>query len=219
VCYSTNVADVKSGSLRSQQAAETRRRILLAAADVFAELGFAGARIEDVAARAGVAVPTVYKVFTNKPNLLVGALNLAMSGGDTAALDQQAWFTEQLEEPEPARQLALIARNARRIYDRAAGLLEVVRAAAPLDADLASAWDQVNRDREERSRKTATRLLRKAGRRARLSAADTVLTLLSLTGVELYTTHTRAGRTPEQYERWLAGVLQSSLLIDAGRSV
>src|SRR5205814_125336 len=81
---------------------------------VFEEQGFAGARIEDIAARAGVAVPTVYKIFTNKPTLLVGALNQAMAGDGNAAIDQQAWFTEQLDEPDAVRQLQLIARNARR---------------------------------------------------------------------------------------------------------
>ena len=121
-------------SLRAEQAAQTRQRILDAAEQVFEEQGFAGTRIEDVAVRARVAVPTVYKIFVNKANLLVGAVNRAIAGGN-AAVDQQAWFTEQLDEADPARQLHLIARNARRMYERAGHLVNVLRGDAYIDSD------------------------------------------------------------------------------------
>jgi len=51
-------------------------------------------------------------------------------------VERQAWFREQLEEPTAEGQLRLIARNARRMYDRAGQLLEVVRAAAASDSDI-----------------------------------------------------------------------------------
>ena len=161
-------------SLRAEHAADTRRRILQAAADVFVELGYAGARIEDIATRAGVAVPTVYKVWTNKTNLLIGALNEAMTGaGDNAgAIDQQSWFIEQLEESDAVRQLQLVARNARRMYERAGRLLSVLRVAAPLDAELDHVWADITSDRLKRSRRTANNLLHKAGAR-RLSPETT----------------------------------------------
>lgn len=199
-------------SLRSEQVARTKDRILQASEEVFAELGFAGARIEDVADRAGVALPTVYKVFTNKRNLLVGALTRAMTGGDIEGVDQQLWFAEQLEEPDPFRQLALVARNARRINERAGAVLEAVRAAAPTDEDLAHAWSQVTKDRMVRSRKTARSLLEKLGQHARLNSDGTTVTLLSLTAPEVYTAHLEAGRTANQYEDWLVHVLCASLL-------
>jgi AcrR family transcriptional regulator len=200
-------------TLRSEQAAQTRQRIVDAAQRVFSDHGFVGARIEDIALAAGVAVPTVYKVFANKRNLLVGAVARAMTGGDNdTKVDDQAWWIEQLEEPDPARQLRLIARNARRIYDRAGPVLEAMRAAVPLDADIARTWEEVSADRFRRSRRTAKRLVAKAGQSARLNVEETALTLWSLTGPELHTVHIRAGRTPDQYERWLAHVLLSSLL-------
>ena len=199
-------------SLRTEQAAQTRARILDAAEQVFAAEGFAGARIEDIADRAGVAVPTVYKVFTNKRNLLVGALNRAMTDGGLGAVDAQSWWTEQSEEPDPARQLELVARNARQIYMRAGAMLEAVRAAAPLDDDIAAAWDDITNARLARSRKTAKGFVAKAGRRARLSVEETALTLRSLTAPELFTEHVQARRTPAQYEAWLAHILRSALL-------
>ncbi len=198
--------------MRSYQAEQTRQRILEAARRVFGERGFAGTRIEDVADAAGVAVPTVYKIFTNKRNLLVSVLNGAMTADSSdAGIDQQAWFLEQLDEPDPERQLRLIARNARRIYQRAAPVLEAVRASSPLDPELARIWDQIAADRLDRSRTSATRFLAKAAGHGRFNAEQTALTLWSLTGPELYIAHTSIGRTPDQYERWLADVLLSSL--------
>ena len=207
------MASVKaSSSIRTEQAAQTRRRILEAAVRVLEAQGFAGTRIDDVATEAGVAVPTVYKAFTNKVNLLIGAVNQTMAGHDAAPIDQQAWFTEQLDEPDPMRQLRLIARNARRMYERAGQLLNVLRAAAPLNPDLAQAWHDIAAQRLDRSRRTATNLATKAADRLRLSRDDTALTLLALSEPELFTTYTTGHRTPDQYEAWLADILCRSLL-------
>lgn len=199
-------------TLRQQQAAETRSRIVAAAEQVFADSGFAGARIEDIAAEAGVAVPTVYKVFVNKRTLLTEVVNHAMTGAYTGGVADQDWWTEQLEEPDAEGQLRLIARNARRIYERAGRVLEVVRSAAPLDGEIAALWAEIATDRLSRGRRSAKALLSKAGKRAALRSEDTALTLVALTTPELYTAVTAVGRTPAQYERWLTHVLTSSLL-------
>src|SRR5829696_8335588 len=161
--YSPGVAEVKMRSTpRAQQAAQTRHRILSAAGRVFEQQGFAGARVEDVAAEAGVAVPTVYKAFANKVNLLGGALAQAMTGGDAEAqVDEQPWWQEQLEEPDAARQLGMVARNARAINERAGVLLEVLRGAAALDATLAAASQEAAASRLARSRRTARSLATK----------------------------------------------------------
>lgn len=199
-------------SFRAEQAAQTRRRILDAAARVFEEQGFAGTRIDDIAAEAGVAVPTVYKAFTNKVNLLVGALNQTMAGDDATSIDQQGWFTEQLDEADPERQLHLVARNARRIYERAGRLINVVRAAAPLDPDLAQAWQDIAAQRLQRSRRTAKNLAAKATGRLRMSRNEIVMTLWALSEPELFTTYTAGDRTADQYQTWLSDILCRSLL-------
>jgi TetR/AcrR family transcriptional regulator, regulator of cefoperazone and chloramphenicol sensitivity len=128
----------QSSPLRRAQAAATRAKIAETAATVFALRGYDGARIEDIAAEAGVAYPTVYKIFQNKPNLLRAALDAAMTGGPEGDVARQAWFREQLEAPSAEAQLRLIARNARRLYDRAGTLLAAVRAAAAGNEELAA---------------------------------------------------------------------------------
>jgi AcrR family transcriptional regulator len=211
--YYTEVKESVKANVRAEHAALTRTRILDAARAEFEERGFAGARVTAIARRAGVAIPTVYKVFTNKRRLLTNVVDRAMTGADyEGEVDEQPWWQEQLNEPDPDRQLGLIARNARRIYERAGGILEVVRAAAPLDPEIGEMWRRVMDQRLARSRLTASRLVSRAGRRARFGATETAVTLLAMTTPELYTAQLGAGRTPAQYERWLAAVLSASLL-------
>lgn len=197
--------------LRRAQAAATRLRITETAAAVFAARGYEGARIEDVAAGAGVAYPTVYKIFRNKRNLLKAAVDVAITGGPEEDVARQQWFREQLDAPTADEQLQLVARNARRLYDRAGKLLEAVRAATVRDEEILEVWQAFHDDRFRRARMTAKRLESKA--RLRTTEAQAVRTLWTLTVPELYVVETlTAGRTPDQYERWLADLLIAVLL-------
>ncbi|MGN7191150.1 MULTISPECIES: TetR/AcrR family transcriptional regulator [unclassified Curtobacterium] len=54
--------------------AEVRERLLVAAAEVFAESGLAGARLDDVAARAGFSKGAVYSNFASKQDLVAAVM-------------------------------------------------------------------------------------------------------------------------------------------------
>jgi AcrR family transcriptional regulator len=62
------------GRIAGVTAAETRDRLLRAAADVFAERGYDGTRVADIAAAAGVSNGALYSHFGSKAELLVDAL-------------------------------------------------------------------------------------------------------------------------------------------------
>ena len=62
------------GRIAGVTAAETRARLLRAAADVFAERGYDGTRVADIAAAAGVSNGALYSHFASKADLLAGAL-------------------------------------------------------------------------------------------------------------------------------------------------
>src|SRR5256885_3470589 len=62
------------GRIAGVTAAETRERLLRAAADVFAERGYEGTRVADIAAAAGVSNGALYAHFGSKAELLVDAL-------------------------------------------------------------------------------------------------------------------------------------------------
>src|SRR5260370_36989335 len=57
-------------SRRQEQSAETRRRIIAAARELFIRRGYGQATIAQIAETAGVAVETVYATFRNKAALL-----------------------------------------------------------------------------------------------------------------------------------------------------
>ncbi len=58
-----------------------RRRILEAAQDVFGEVGFEAARMEEIARRAEVSKGTLYNFFDSKEDLLICAVEQAMQDG------------------------------------------------------------------------------------------------------------------------------------------
>jgi AcrR family transcriptional regulator len=64
---------------REQMAAQRRQAVLEAAMEEFLAKGFAAARIEDVATRAGVAKGTVYLGFRDKAELFAEAIRAEMS--------------------------------------------------------------------------------------------------------------------------------------------
>jgi AcrR family transcriptional regulator len=64
---------------RAQRAAERRDAILAAALDEFAAQGFAAARLDDVAKRAGVAKGTIYLYFADKETLFQELIRAQLS--------------------------------------------------------------------------------------------------------------------------------------------
>ena len=65
----TTVPARRRGSPRAEQAARRRQTILSAALEEFSTRGFAAARLDDVARRAGVAKGTIYLYFRDKETL------------------------------------------------------------------------------------------------------------------------------------------------------
>ncbi len=55
---------------RTSRSAQTRERIIAAATEVFARSGFHGAKVADIAERAGIAYGLVYHYFHNKDDIL-----------------------------------------------------------------------------------------------------------------------------------------------------
>ena len=88
------------GRIAGVTAAETRERLLRAAADVFAERGYGGTRVVDIAAAAGVSNGALYAHFGSKAELLVAALRAhgRQELADLLAADPSRPVTELLLE-------------------------------------------------------------------------------------------------------------------------
>ncbi len=96
------VAPGKPRRTRKVAPAARRQAILAAALTVFAESGFAAARLEDVAARAGVAKGTLYLYFKDKETLFEevvrGAVNPLLERLSALAADPDIPFAKALAE-------------------------------------------------------------------------------------------------------------------------
>src|SRR5690349_19724964 len=65
---------------RSRQAAQTRSEILTATVELFGTNGWSGTTLAAIAAKADVAVETIYAGFGSKKGLLRAALDVAVVG-------------------------------------------------------------------------------------------------------------------------------------------
>lgn len=71
-----------SMSLRDEQTAATRRRILEAAGRLFTERGYVGTTLSGIAEAAGVSVQTIYNTVGGKPVLLKATYDVTLAGDD-----------------------------------------------------------------------------------------------------------------------------------------
>src|SRR6478672_71976 len=132
---------------RREQAAATRREILEAAQRLFERDGYGATTMAAIAAAASVALKTVYLAFETKSGLLRALWHLRLRGDeDEAPVGRRQWFRDVIDEPDPARQLRLNARNARAVKLRAANLMRVMRDAAGADRDIATLWQRIQDD-------------------------------------------------------------------------
>ena len=131
---------------RSARKAQTRARLLQAAARVYARRGFDGATLDEVAAEAGFTKGAVYGHFGSKENLLLALTeeHLAEQVAEQIALfdrERTTWerplagsdrWMERLEEdPDPFRlfvELWIHAQRDERLRERLSGGLDLLRA-------------------------------------------------------------------------------------------
>lgn len=90
---------------RAQTQAETRTRLLDAAAEEFAAHGFAGASIDAITARAGYSRGAFYSNFASKADLLLELSEVQMARFSTTALPAILAATEPDRTAEAARYL------------------------------------------------------------------------------------------------------------------
>jgi AcrR family transcriptional regulator len=201
---------------RREQAATTRREILEAAQRLFERDGYATTTMAAIAAEAGVALKTVYVAFETKSGVLRALWNMLLRGGrDDVPVAQQQWYREVVEEPDPTRQLRLNARNSRVVKLRIAGILEVIRSAAPIDPDIAALWSRIQTEFHANQKVICQSLDEKEALKPGLDverATDILWTLVHPNLWQLLVGERRW--TPEQYERWCGDTACAQLLSD-----
>ena len=133
---------------RRARAAEGRRRVVVAAHDLFVGRGFAATTIADIAAAAGVSPPTVYAAFGTKATLLKTCIDVAIAGDDTDVAVVDRPLSQWVYDTDDAREvLARYAVMMGELAARAGPIYDVLVRAADSEPALAALLADLERQR------------------------------------------------------------------------
>jgi len=200
---------------RAEQAERTRSDIVEAAGTLFREGGY-GVPMTAIAARAGVVVETVYRIFGSKAGLFIAVIEALLAGGVSRAatpVEERPAIRAIREGPDPAKQVALYAATQPGIHRRAGPLLRALLDGKATDPELAQLWDRLEAWRLEGQGRFVAMLAQHEALGSGVtveSATDALFTLCSMAVYDSLV-HQR-GWTDDQYEAWLARALSRELL-------
>lgn len=202
--------------LRAEQAAATRRAVLEAARELFAERGYAGTGVAAIAARAGVVVDTVYSAAGRKPALLRELVETALSGTDHAVPGEQRDYVRRMRAAGDAREkLAIYADAVAAIGVRMAPVHRALAEAALTDPDCASLRAEIDARRASNMLLLAADLRATGELRDDLTDEQVADVVWSMNAAE-YRALLVDGRgwTAERFGSWLADAWARLLLAD-----
>jgi AcrR family transcriptional regulator len=202
------MAEVKRRSYRSSiRRGDAPALICAAAHQLFSDKGYLATSIEDIAAEAGVARPTIFTAVGPKATILRLVVDQALAGDDAPVpIAQRPWWREAVDEPDPVRSIQLHARNMCGINQRAAPVLRALETAATLDPGAGELWERFQQQRREGLNEFAAALTRKTTRIHYDQA--TITDTLCMLAADAYLRLVRdAGWPTERFQDWLTDVL------------
>jgi TetR/AcrR family transcriptional regulator, regulator of autoinduction and epiphytic fitness len=178
-----------------------------AAHRLFSTKGYLATSIDEIAAEAGVARPTVFTAVGPKSAILKAVVDQAMAGDDAPVpVAGRPWFTEALDEPDPVRSVHLHARNLCWILQRVVPLLRALETAAAVDQDAAALWADLRRQRRTGTASVAANLAAKTTLRCQEQVLADML--FTLPPDAYYRLVHEEGWPVEKFQEWLADLLQ-----------
>jgi AcrR family transcriptional regulator len=193
----------------------TRVRVVEAASKMFVAHGYTATTMAGIAREAGVAMQSVYTAGRSKADLLQAAVQRAVGGDDAEVLvHQRPAYAALAGEPDPIRQVELIARLICDIQQRSAPIQVAFREAAAVDATVAASLREEHRRRLQSFAAIIDILPADRLRRSPQECADTAWALASAEVFLLL--RTVRDWTWDQIREWLARTLIDLLLQPAG---
>jgi AcrR family transcriptional regulator len=195
---------------RRQQAEETRRAILGAARQLFAERGYAATALSDIAELAGVSVPTLYSSIGSKSTIARALVEFTNEQADIPENDriQQATTTG----------VDLIRANmhlVRVLNERNGDIMRALILAAASEPELLPTVEAGRRYHREGEYAIARRLAEMQALRPDLSAEEAGAIITTLALPEVWTQLAVVeGWSFDKIESWLAETLIQLLLVD-----
>lgn len=204
-----------SSTLRAEQAAATRTRILDSARSLFVQQGYPATTLTQVAEAAGVAADTVLHIFGSKKALLKAVLDVVV-GGDEAAvrvLDRPGPQAMR-RETDQRRQVEMLARGIAEQAERIQPLDDILRSAAVVDSDARALRDDIQlRQRRQAMKQVVSWIADNGGLTGGLSVDAATDIVWTVTSPEVHhLLRQQCGWDAERYQGWLYDTLASSLL-------
>jgi AcrR family transcriptional regulator len=198
-------------SLRTEQAALTRARILDAARELLLSEGYQAMTIARLADAAAVSVQTIYNAIGSKPAVVKAVWDVTVAGDDDPRpMRDRPEVQAMLAAPDAAAMTAAYASMGRRIAERTTPILAALL--ANTDDDLRALVATVEGERLNGNTAFVAEYARRFGLpsgKTRKRAIDSVWTL---TAPELYDRLVlQRGWSPDDYEAWLAAALGATL--------
>jgi AcrR family transcriptional regulator len=199
--------------LRRRQAAQTRRRVVESAVEVFSEHGYQAATFAQIAKRAGVSVETVQK-HGPKSALLWAAVEVGSFGveGELDLADTERGRA-LLEVRGPEAFARVVGETMLAINEPVAGVWTAATAAAQGDREVAGHLAQ----RLARIRKQVAKALRIVADRGWLRTDvpfdELVEAVCVITSVETYVRYVRLdGKSPKRYQTFVTRTIHDTVL-------
>jgi AcrR family transcriptional regulator len=202
-----------AGRRREERARQRRQRVVEAASRLFGERGYVATTIEAIAREAAVAPATVYQAFGTKQAILARILDVTIAGdaGPAALLDRD-WVRQAATHQDPRQRLALVVRHTSQVAARTAPVKEVMRDAAALDPAVRQLLLEDDQRRYLTQQALVDLIIGPDSLRPgcdRDHAVATFFALVNSHGYQLLAT--QLGWSPDDWQRWLTGVLDHEL--------
>lgn len=203
-----------SSTLRADQARRTRRRIVDAAAELFAEHGYAGTTIDAVATAAGVSRKTVFDSVGGKAQLMKLAYDFAIVGDDEPVpLADRPEIRAMLAEPDYGKRLAMYASLVVGIDRRLSSAWRAFEGAATSDPEAAKFYVAMVQQRRQAMREAAQMFADAGALRPDLDVEVAADLMWFYNDPSLYDKLVRQrGWSVDRFQAWLAEALQVQLL-------
>lgn len=213
------MASVKSrrpyrSRVRAEQAAQTRLRILEASGDLFAARGYVATTIDAVAARAGVAVDTIYAIFGTKKGLLSALIDLRVTGSTEGSDVLAGEGPRALRTMSDRRQmLAGFAADIVARIERVRPIDDVMQSAAVIDQDVADLRARMQENRFGKLRTFTEWLAANGALRQNMDVDEAATIVWTLTSPEVNRLlRDVRGWSSQRYQQWLSTTLLRVLL-------
>ncbi len=195
-------------SRRDVQAQQTRRLILDAALTLFTRHGYGATSVNQIAAAAGVAVPTVYASVGTKPELLRLLLD---------RVDEQAGVADHVARvvaaETPRATLAAAVALTRGLVEHAGQIIVALRSAAGVEPDLATAYTEGMARHRAGAETTVQRIADAGALHPQVSAEHAAAIFATLTSPASWESLTADfGWSFDDTQAWLTELLTRELL-------